>query len=191
MPLSFLKPRQNSPLNLVWKEGMITAQGCQQIVDLGEHFAAKPASMAGPQAAAARQSTIAFMPQQKETAALFNLIRKEVETINEQHFGFDLVGFGEHLQYARYGSSNDHYDWHVDAGPGPTSIRKLSVTIQLSDGAEYDGGDVECQTVGITKLPRKLGTFAVFSSFMLHRVTAVTRGERKSLVAWISGPPFR
>jgi PKHD-type hydroxylase len=37
------------------------------------------------------------------------------------------------------------------------------------------------------KLDRGRGTFLVFPSFMLHRVTPVTRGTRWSLVAWFGG----
>ena len=190
--LSFLRPRQNSPLNVIWREGLFTGESCQQIVAYCERLALQPADMTGPQLASARQSIIARVPQQAESAALFTLVREQVQKINDEHFGFELVGFGEHMQYAKYVQGRGHYDWHIDAGPGPTSLRKLAVIVQLSDETEYEGGDVEFQGPGpVTRLPRKQGTFAVFSTFLLHRVTPVTRGERKSLVAWITGPPFR
>jgi PKHD-type hydroxylase len=192
MPLSLLAPRQNSPQNVVWQEGMLGAEDCHKIVAFGDASLQQPATMTGPQARAAREGTVAFLPQTKESAALFQLIRQQIPKINAEHFGFDLVGFAESFQYARYVSGKGHYDWHVDAGPGVTSLRKLSIILQLSDEADYEGGDIEFQVPGsIAKLPRKQGTFAVFSPFLLHRVTAVTRGERKSLVAWITGPPFR
>lgn len=192
MPLSLLTPRQNSPLNIVWHEGMLSAEDCRSIVAIGDTFLQQSATMTGPQAVAAREGSVAFLPQSTELAAIHQLIRHHVPKINTAHFGFELTGFGEHLQYARYVSGKGHYDWHVDSGPGVTSLRKLSIIVQLTDEAEYDGGDVEFQGPGpVTRLPRKQGTFAVFSPFLLHRVTAVTRGERRSLVAWITGPPFR
>lgn len=192
MPLSFLTPRQNAPLNVVWQEGMLGAEGCAKIVAYGDARLLEPATMTGPQAVAAREGTVAFLPQSSETAAICQFIRQQVPAINAQHFGFDLAGFGEPLQYARYVAGKGHYDWHVDCAPGVHSLRKLSIIVQLSDEADYDGGDVEFQAAGaIARLPRKQGTFAVFSPFLLHRVTAVTRGERKSLVSWITGPPFR
>ena len=192
MPLSFLAPRQNAPLNVIWKEALLTAESCRQVVAYCERLTPQTADMTGPQVSDARQSIVAWLPEQKESAALFNLVRGQVQAINQEHFGFDLIGFGEHMQYAKYGASKGHYDWHVDAGPGVTSLRKLAVIVQLSDQAEYDGGDVEFQGPGpAVRLPRKQGTLGVFSTFFLHRVTAVTRGERKSLVAWVTGPPFR
>ena len=38
---------------------------------------------------------------------------------------------------------------------------------------------------------RKKGTVLVFPSFMRHKVEPVTKGIRKSLVAWIEGPHWR
>jgi PKHD-type hydroxylase len=192
MPTSLLTPRQNSALNIVWTEAMLGAEDCQKIVAYGDSVLQQPATMTGPQAAAAREGAVAFLPQTRETAAIYQLLRQQVSPINAEHFGFELTGFGESVQYARYVAGKGHYDWHVDSGPGVTSLRKLSIILQLTDEAAYDGGDVEFQAAGpITRLPRKQGTFAVFSPFLLHRVTAVTRGERRSLVAWITGPPFR
>lgn len=192
MPLSFLTPRQNSPLNIVWHDGMLSTQDCRSIVAFGDTFLQQSATMTGPQAAAAREGSVAFLPQSTGSAAIHQLIRNHVPKINADHFGFDLTGFGEHLQYARHVSGKGHYGWRVDSRPGVTRLRKLSIIVQLTDEAAYDGGDVEFQGPGaITRLPRKQGTFAIFSPFLLHRVTAVTRGERRSLVAWITGPPFR
>jgi PKHD-type hydroxylase len=67
-------------------------------------------------------------------------------------------------------------------------LRKLSITIQLSNSDDYEGGDLELlYDKEPYKLDRSRGTFLVFPSFMLHRVTPVTRGTRWSLVAWIGG----
>ena len=44
---------------------------------------------------------------------------------------------------------------------------------------------------GIVSVPKVLGTLCFFPSFLLHRVTPLTSGVRKSLVTWISGANFR
>ena len=44
---------------------------------------------------------------------------------------------------------------------------------------------------GIVSVPKGLGTLCFFPSFLLHRVTPLTSGVRKSLVTWISGANFR
>ena len=77
-------------------------------------------------------------------------------------------------------------------------IRKLSVTVSLSDPSDYDGGDLKfdlgphapkrfhtCEEI------RPRGSIIVFPSHIHHQVTPVTRGTRYSLVAWNLGRPFR
>jgi len=39
--------------------------------------------------------------------------------------------------------------------------------------------------------PKTRGTATLFPSYLLHRVTPVTQGERFSLTIWAHGPQFR
>jgi PKHD-type hydroxylase len=72
------------------------------------------------------------------------------------------------------------------------SNRKLSCVVQLSDPSDYEGGELQMNSgAQIISVPREKGLVTFFSSFVLHRVTPVTKGVRKSLVAWISGPNLR
>lgn len=77
-------------------------------------------------------------------------------------------------------------------------MRKLSVTVSLSDPKDYDGGNLnfdlgphrpdryhECTEI------RPRGSIIVFPSYIYHQVTPVTRGTRYSLVAWNLGYPFK
>jgi PKHD-type hydroxylase len=40
-------------------------------------------------------------------------------------------------------------------------------------------------------MARARGTVIAFPSYVLHRVTPIIAGTRKSLVVWITGPKFR
>ena len=85
----------------------------------------------------------------------------------------------------------DHQARHSDWG-GTNSKRKLSVSIQLSDPDDYEGGDLELRWgKDPMKANREQSMITVFPSWTMHRVTPVTRGRRFSLVAWVSGPPFK
>ena len=109
---------------------------------------------------------------------------------NTGRYKFDITGFQTELQLASYGIKH-FFDWHMDFGSGDLSNRKLSITVQLSDPDEYEGGELQFminQTV-FTATKEK-GTAIIFPSFALHRVTPITKGCRKSIVGWISGPPF-
>ena len=71
------------------------------------------------------------------------------------------------------------------------------MTIQLSDGSEYDGGDFDSYDIrpDMDKTSRGMmknkGTAFIFPSTLHHKVNPVTRGVRKSLVAWFFGPRWR
>lgn len=127
---------------------------------------------------------------------LVDLIWYYVREANRAAFGFDIDYMTE-IQYTEYHAKNlGKYDWHVDtfwANPRCYD-RKLSVTIQLTDGYEYQGGDFQFDPSIPALDPlaaRKKGTILVFPSFLSHRVTPVTQGTRSSLVAWVEGPKFR
>lgn len=106
-------------------------------------------------------------------------------------WNFELDGFYEHLQYARYeGEAGGYFDGHYDVGKNPIQAsRKLSISIQLTDPVEYEGGDLELYNIG--PAPKQKGTVVIFPSFLMHRVSPVTKGIRESLIVWVSGPPFK
>jgi len=71
----------------------------------------------------------------------------------------------------------EFFDWYMDFHSGEISHRKLSVTVQLSDGDSYEGGDLQFVINNrIENVPRRKGTVIVFPSFALHRVTKITSG---------------
>ena len=84
-------------------------------------------------------------------------------------------------------------NWHTDNNVNMASeppVRKISMTLLLSPESEFEGGDLELMYEGkIAKL--KQGHAIFFASFIRHRVKPVIRGNRKSLVMWFGGPPFK
>jgi len=108
--------------------------------------------------------------------------------------GVDVTPKSE-IQYTEYhGSEEGRYDWHhdIDWNWDGNEDRKLSVTIQLSDPNDYEGGYFEFAEVEQPDAEsRDKGTVLVFPSYLQHRVAPVTSGVRKSLVAWFHGPNWR
>ncbi|HWN70077.1 MAG TPA: 2OG-Fe(II) oxygenase [Haliangium sp.] len=138
-----------------------------------------------------RQSTVRWLHLADQTSWIFERVSELVRGANQARYGFDLRGIYEPLQVTEY-VPGAFFDWHEDHGPGTHSLRKLSVAIQLSDPADYDGGELELfYGFEPDRAVRALGTALVFPSYVLHRVSPVTRGVRRSLVGWVSGPPFR
>jgi len=115
--------------------------------------------------------------------------------------------YNESCQFTIY-KKGQYYDWHCDNFRGPYlkhanpnligKVRKLSLTLQLSDPKDYSGGELEFDmTVNKDKPFREVfankpqGTIVVFPSYIEHRVKPVTRGTRYSLVNWSCGQPWR
>lgn len=148
-----------------------------------------------PAAEAVRRSEVAWLRPSPESTWLFDKLAYICDDMNSKFFRFDLTGFHEALQYTTYehkpGVAPGHYTWHMDRGANITP-RKLTLVVQLSAPDEYDGGDFELFYADpATRAPRGLGNVVGFPSFIMHRVTPVTRGLRRSLVVWIGGPGFR
>lgn len=97
----------------------------------------------------------------------------------------------EALQVAAYDSANKGtYGWHMDMGPG-TMNRKFGISVSLNPSSEYKGGDFQVNYAKTETLEQIQGQAIVFPSYLMHRVTPVTKGTRYSLVAWVLGRPFR
>lgn len=135
-----------------------------------------------------RDSRVTCLMPRPETMWLFDKLDAAVTHLNKA-YQYDLLGFYEGVQVASY-EAGGKYDWHMDLGPGENSTRKLSLSIQLSDSAEYEGGGLEFVNID-QQSERAIGTLIAFPSFMQHRVSPVTQGLRQSLVAWVHGQPFR
>jgi PKHD-type hydroxylase len=116
-----------------------------------------------------------------------------VSAANREAFGFDVQGFDESAQVARYDAVDAaHFDWHADVGAGVAAARrKLTVVVQLS-APSYEGGLLELRpSNAVLHADCTRGMACVFPSFTLHRVTPVTSGVRWSLTLWAHGPAFR
>ena len=123
---------------------------------------------------------------------MYKDIENIMKTTNGNHFGFDGMTITEMAQYTEY-PEGGFYEWHVDNDISFTHeppVRKISMTCLLSPESEFEGGDLELGKPGnVAKL--KQGHAIFFASFIRHRVTPVIRGNRKSLVMWFGGTPFK
>lgn len=141
-----------------------------------------------------RSSSIKWIPKTPQWNWLYEKLMDMATQANDTLWHFDLISAPELIQYTEYYDNADgHYDWHQDIGPGNPSLRKVSITVQLSDADEYEGGDLEMWQGGTTVqvAPRGAGVTFIFPSYMMHRVTKVTKGTRRSFVLWVGGQHYR
>lgn len=138
-----------------------------------------------------RRTRLNWVSNTEKTSWVFEKLGSLVSRVNAEFFRFDLTGFAEPIQLTNYmGTEEGTYDWHMDSSPAIN--RKLSLVVQLTNPEDYEGGDLQILNGGHpVTVKKKRGFIAFFPSFFLHKVTPVTRGERQSLVLWITGPDFR
>ena len=165
---------------------------CESIIELGESIGLKASGIDVNSLNPIRKSWNSFINFDKEVEWIYNRVGDIGREINHKWYHFEADGF-ENLQYIRYESDGCHYNWHVDNDLSDNApSRKIGFSLQLSDSDEYEGGNLEIHhTELFNDLPREKGTMIVFPSFCLHRITPVTRGVRKSMVAHLAGKPFR
>lgn len=168
---------------------------CDRLIGLVQAHQLKDAGLVrGTTAHSIRRAEIAWLDDIPAASWVLDQLIGLVAQANREGFGFDLTDFGESPQVARYGAEREgHFDWHSDIGAGNWAAkRKLTIVIQLSDPADYQGGTLELRPdSNIASASRTRGTATVFPSFVLHRVTPVTAGTRWSLTLWSHGPAFR
>jgi PKHD-type hydroxylase len=141
-----------------------------------------------------RRAELSWLDDLPEASWVIDRMMRLVAQANREAFGFDLTEFAESPQVARYGAEREaHFDWHSDIGAGALAAkRKLTIVVQLSEPQDYENGTLELQPdSSIRQAPRDRGTAILFPSFVLHRVTPVTKGTRWSLTLWSHGPAFR
>jgi len=138
-----------------------------------------------------RITTVSWIPF-KDMPEMYRNIEATMLKANNNHFGFDGMKITEAAQFTHY-HEGGFYDWHMDNdvhGKNQSPVRKISMTLLLSDPSTFEGGELEITSKGkIAKL--KQGQAIFFASWLQHRVKPVTQGERKSLVMWFGGPSFK
>ena len=87
----------------------------------------------------------------------------------------------DNIMYAEYGEGQE-YLWHPDSDGGAwTESRRVSMIVVLEE--PESGGEFQIRELGT--IPLRPGALLMFDSEMVHRVTAVTKGLRKSMVFWM------
>lgn len=145
-----------------------------------------------------RYSKIAWIERNPDNNWFFQKIQSASNKLNSKFFGFDIESLHA-MQYTIYDGSNSHYSWHWDSFIGNAldnindeKQRKLTSVLQLDGPEDYEGGVLELLPCGrLEEVEKKKGLMVSFPSFVLHRVSPVETGLRRSLVAWFTGPDWR
>ena len=192
-----------NPTEPIWKsyivettESIFSPKQCQMVIDKGMSLKKEEAKVGmgkleGGLDIKKRITSISWIPF-KDMPEMYRDIEATMLKANNNHFGFDGMRLTEVAQFTHY-LTGGFYDWHMDndvLGKHEPPVRKISMTLLLSDPSTFEGGELEFMQNGKTaKL--KQGQAIFFASWLQHRVKPVTKGERKSLVMWFGGPSFK
>ena len=177
---------------------IFTPEQCQNIINMGHQQKAEEAKVGhkdgrdGKHDTKKRITTISWIPF-PAMPEMYKIIERTMKQVNGNHFGYEGMTITEPAQFTEY-PKGGFYDWHMDAEVNchyEPPVRKISMTILLSNPSEFTGGDLEFMTEG-NKPPNLIqGQAIFFCSIIRHRVSKVKKGRRQSLVMWFGGPPFK
>jgi len=140
-----------------------------------------------------RDSKVSWLYPVDNMDWVFRRVTDITLNLNERFFKFDLFGLNEGFQFTNYEAPSGKYGKHIDRSMN-IPVRKLSISIQLTNPEEYEGGELKLYD-GDDKdaivMDKAQGTLIIFPSYVLHEVMPVTKGTRNSLVTWITGKQFK
>lgn len=181
--------------SVIWR-GLFAPAQLDELQRYCDRLPLEPARLTGGDNGGIRSTGVAWVHRDAQTEDLYLRMEAIVLRLNADLFHFQLTGLTT-MQYAVYRQEEaGYFDWHNDYGryrgdPGQEP-RKITMSLQMSDGASYEGCDLEVRAAHpLDVAPRERGTLMAFRANALHRVTPITRGTRRSLVAWAAGPEFR
>lgn len=162
---------------------------CESIKDIArKNYAEKGSTGGGTYTEKIREVNSYLIHTVPEHMWIYEKIAKAVAEANAEKYRFNLVGIVHSLELLHYSAETKcHYNWHMDSGPGTSTTRKLSVSVQLSDTKDYEGGQLLINDGNILPASFEQGSINIFPSYLQHTVTEVTKGDRWAIVIWIHG----
>ena len=152
------------PTEPIWKSHVVetiqpvfTPKQCQMVINTGMSLktenaqvgmAKKEGSGYDPEKRITRISWIPF----KDMPEMYRDIEKTMLQANNNHFGFEGMQITEPGQFTHY-LTGGFYDWHSDndvLGKHQPPVRKISMTLLLSDPSTFEGGELEFMNKGRT-----------------------------------------
>jgi|TARA_E500000318_G_scaffold88032_1_gene85136 PKHD-type hydroxylase len=171
--------------------GAFTKEECKKIIQIAKKNGMIKGTTMNNNKLNVRESKISWLYPSDDMNWVFRRVTDMVLDLNQRFFNFDIFGLSEGFQFTNYKAPSNKYGKHVDRA-SDFIVRKLSISIQLTDPKEYEGGELYLyeDDKGIL-MDKKQGTLIMFPSYMLHEVKPVTKGERNSLVTWVTGNQFK
>ena len=175
-----------------WKNAF-SKKECQTIINIAKNKGLiKGATLNDNKTKDVRDSKISWLYSSDNIDWVFRRVTDITLNLNKRFFKFNLFGINEGFQFTNYKAPSGKYGKHIDRAMN-IPVRKLSISIQLTNPKKYEGGELKLyngKKEG-SVMDKEQGTLIIFPSYILHEITPITKGERDSLVTWVTGKQFK
>ena len=164
------------------KENFIPNHLCDEIIEFGKNNVVKSVN---------KYPSIFQISFNTCLLPMDHVIHSFLEEVWDEASSFigTTIDFVEPYELKQY-STDDFFSKHTDNYNSISEVidRKITMSIQLSDDADYVGGDL---LILDQQSSRKKGSVIAFPSLFLHQVNPIITGERWSLISWAWGPQWK
>ena len=175
-----------------WKKAF-SKKECQTIINIAKNKGLiKGTTLNDNKTKDVRDSKISWLYSSDNIDWVFRRVTDITLNLNKRFFKFNLFGINEGFQFTNYKAPSGKYGKHIDRAMN-IPVRKLSISIQLTNPKKYEGGELKLyngKKEG-SVMDKEQGTLIIFPSYTLHEITPITKGERDSLVTWVTGKQFK
>ena len=175
-----------------WKKAF-SKKECQTIINIAKNKGLiKGTTLNDNKTKDVRDSKISWLYSSDNIDWVFRRVTDITLNLNKRFFKFNLFGINEGFQFTNYKAPSGKYGKHIDRAMN-IPVRKLSISIQLTNPKKYEGGELKLyndKKEG-SVMNKEQGTLIIFPSYTLHEITPITKGERDSLVTWVTGKQFK
>lgn len=181
--------------NYIFIPNFLLKKECEKIIKEGELNLKEATLMDESVNTNIRNTEVSFFYNKNPVQDLMQKIVDKMIEISINYYGCNLKNV-EAIQYTKY-TKDMFYTWHTDSAVSLEQkiTRDISASLILSHKEEHEGGSLQMilNEVCIDKdnvlsphdvVNQEQGTLIIFPSNVLHQVTPITLGTRKSLVAW-------
>lgn len=177
----------------VWHKNLYTIEECQSLKKLcAEHV---NVSVEDKKAEGVKKTAHVGSFALGPLRSVLEKFNQTIISVNRNSFGLDVFETcnQEYLNLNVYNWVNKgEYSWHADKVLNEPYDIKLTAILNVGT-EELIGGNFELflnEPIVIEEI-NEPGTLLVFPSFIQHRVTPVTSGERVTISRWVNGPTYK
>lgn len=166
----------------------------EHVQQIRQQIRNESAWISGQKSAGAQAQQIKNNLQIDPTHPIYQQLNQFIQPFIQQHPLFRSFSLSKHLLPLMFNCYQDggHYGNHVDSAvqylphTGQAIRTDLSLTLFLSNSDEYQGGELIIEdNYGSHEVKLDAGDLILYPATSLHRVEAVTSGQRLAAFSWV------